>query len=60
MKIPVKIYDTILSALVLQQQHDLDAFCHDLRIRNAKYNNVEKALIWINKHKRKRKKNPHI
>ena len=58
MKIPVKIYDTILSALVLKQENDFDAFCHDLRIRKAKYNDVKKALIWISKYKRKRARRP--
>ena len=56
MKIPVKIYDTILNALVLQQQVNLDAFCHDKRISKSKYNDVQKALIWINAHRRKQKK----
>ena len=54
MKIPVKIYDTILSALVLQQQVNLDKY-NDLRVSKGKYNDVEKALIWINARRRKQK-----
>jgi len=54
MKIPVKIYDTILSALVLQQQVNLDRY-NDLRVSKGKYNDVQKALIWINEHRRKQK-----
>jgi hypothetical protein len=54
MKIPVKIYKTISSALTLQDLENFEKYT-DKRIRNAEDRKINNAFKWIKKHRRKQK-----
>jgi len=57
MKIPVKIYDTLNQALLLQNEENFLRY-NDKRIFNAEDRKISNALKWLNKHKRKRAVRP--
>ena len=57
MKIPVKIYDTINEALLLQNEENFIRY-NDKRIRNAEDRKIDNAFKWLKKHKRKRARRP--
>ena len=52
MKIPVKIYQTIQDALILQNEINQSVYT-DKRNRNARDHEIENAFKWLYKHKRK-------
>ena len=54
MKIPIKIYDIINQALLLQNEENFIRY-NDKRIRNAEDRKVDNAFKWLRKHKRKQK-----
>jgi len=54
MKIPVKIYNTINEALLLQNEENFIRY-NDKRIRNAEDRKIDNAFKWLRKYKRKQK-----
>jgi len=54
MKIPVKIYDIINQALLLQNEENFLRY-NDKRILNAENTKIINAFKWLKKHKRKQK-----